>query len=80
MRHGRLLEAPERALSSQLRRGVWHVLIQWAGLPETDATWEPVDNFRAAYPDFQLEDELFVDDGSDVMVGRVYQRCKRSRG
>jgi hypothetical protein len=80
MRHGRLPEAPERALSSQLHRGVWHVLIQWAGLPETDATWEQVDEFHAAYPDFQLEDELFVDGGSDVMVGRVYQRGKRSCG
>ena len=67
-------------MRAQLRHGVWHVLIQWAGLPEADATWEPVEEFRAAYPDFQLADELFVDGGSDVMVGRVYQRRKRSRG
>jgi hypothetical protein len=33
-----------------------------------------VDDFRAAFPEFQLEDELFVDSGCDVMVGRVYQR------
>jgi hypothetical protein len=80
LRNGQLLEGPERAMRAQLRRGVWHVLFQWAGLPEADATWEPVEEFRAAYPDFQLADELFVDGGSDVMVGRVYQRRKRSRG
>jgi transcriptional regulator GlxA family with amidase domain len=56
-------------LRSQLRRGVWHVLIQWAGLLEAEPTWEPVDALRSTYPDFQLEDELFVDGGSDVMVG-----------
>jgi hypothetical protein len=80
LQHGRLLEAPERALRSQLRLGVWHVLIKWAGLPEAESTWEPVDAFREAYPEFQLEDELFVDGGSDVMVGQVYERRKRARG
>lgn len=32
-------------------------------MPETDATWEPADAFRAEYPSFQLEDELFHDGG-----------------
>jgi len=26
---------------------------------------------------FQLEDELFVDGGRDVMVGKVYERRRR---
>ena len=80
LRHGRLLEAPERALCTQLRRGVWHVLVRWAGLPDDEATWEPINTFREAHPDFQLEDELFAEGGRDVMVGQVYQRWKRSRG
>lgn len=81
LQHGRLLEAPERVLCSRLWRGVWHVHVQWAGLPEAEASWEPVEELRAAYPEFQLEDELFVDGGSDVMVGCVYQRChKRNQG
>jgi hypothetical protein len=29
-----------------------------------DATWEPLEGFRAAHPSFQLEDELFVEGGA----------------
>jgi transcriptional regulator GlxA family with amidase domain len=35
-------------------------LIQWESLREADATWEAVDDFRARFPSFQLEDELFL--------------------
>jgi len=53
-------------------------LVQWENLPEDDATWEPVDEFRALFPSFQLEDELFPKEGRDVMTGKVYRR--RNRG
>ena len=59
LRHGRPLQQPDRVLRSELRRGVWHVLVAWSGMPTSEATWEPVPAFRAAYPSFQLEDELF---------------------
>ncbi|VAI13597.1 unnamed protein product [Triticum turgidum subsp. durum] len=39
--NGRLLPEPEKVLKAQLRRGVWFILIQWAGLPVEEATWEP---------------------------------------
>jgi 2-methylcitrate dehydratase PrpD len=68
---------PERVLRATLRRGVWHVLVQWEGMDSANATWEPLDAFRAARPSFQLEDELFVEEGRDVMVGKVYTRRKK---
>jgi hypothetical protein len=64
----------------QLRQGVWHVLIQWEGLPDSDATWEPVEEFRSLFSSFQLEDEMFVEGGSDVMTGKVYKRCSKISG
>jgi hypothetical protein len=52
-------------------------LIQWESLPDDDATWEPVDEFRALFPSFQLADELFSEGGRYVMTGKVYQRRHR---
>lgn len=57
--HGRRLPDPEHVLQSQLRRGSWFVLIKWAGLHESEATWEAIDDFRTTYPALQLEDKLF---------------------
>ena len=61
--HGRPLQQPERVLRSELRRGVWHVLVEWSGMPASEATWEPVPAFREAHPSFQLVDELFPEGG-----------------
>ncbi|KAJ1259337.1 hypothetical protein BS78_10G146300 [Paspalum vaginatum] len=74
LEHGRLLPVPERALKARLRRQVWHVLIQWAGSTAAEATWEPLAQFTASYPDFQLEDKLFLEEWRDVMVGKKYVR------
>jgi hypothetical protein len=43
------------------------------------ATWEDVESFRVKYPEFQLEDELLLDGGRDVMVGHTYSRRRRAR-
>jgi hypothetical protein len=75
-----MLQQPEKVIKSKLRRGTWHILVKWSGFPESEATWEPVPEFQAKYPDYQLEDELFPEDGRDVMVGQVYQRRTRERG
>jgi transcriptional regulator GlxA family with amidase domain len=32
----------------------------WKGRAASDATWEKLEEFKKAYPEVQLEDELFV--------------------
>ncbi|WVZ80266.1 hypothetical protein U9M48_027757 [Paspalum notatum var. saurae] len=76
----RLLPTPAKALRAQLRRDVWHLLVQWQGQPPEEATWEVLDDFRGLYPDFQLEDELFAQAGRDVMTGIKYQRRPTGSG
>jgi len=80
MLDGRFLPAPAQALRAQLRRGVWHVLVQWQGLSADEATWEALDDFRDLYPSFQLEDELFQKAGRDVMTGIHYERRSGTSG
>jgi hypothetical protein len=41
--------------------------------------WEDVDSFLDQYPTFQLEDELLVEGGRDVMWGRTYTRKRRAQ-
>jgi hypothetical protein len=51
--------------------------MQWKGLSAADATWVDLDEFRHAYPYFQLVLELIVwegGDGRDVMWGLRYER------
>jgi hypothetical protein len=56
------------------------MLIQWANMPASEATWETVLAFCAAYPSFQLEDELFPEKETDVMVGKSYQHRNQANG
>ncbi|WVZ63784.1 hypothetical protein U9M48_013389 [Paspalum notatum var. saurae] len=66
--------------SARVRRGLGDVLVQWAGMDEADATWELVDQFKASYPDFQLEDKLFEEGGRHVMTGITYQQRNQQSG
>jgi len=77
---GRLLPAPKQVLRAQLRRGAWRLLVKWQGLPEDDATWELLEDFKALYPDVQLEDELFAEAGRDVMTRLQYSRRRPNSG
>jgi hypothetical protein len=53
--------------------------VRWKDNPVGEATWEPIDQFKEAYPEFQLEDELFRHAGGIVMdtfFGKQYERKK----
>ena len=78
---GRVIPTPTKVLRARLNRGTWELLVQWQGRADSDSTWERLPVFVEDYPDFHLEDELFLQEGGSVMdsfIGRVYQRRPRS--
>lgn len=75
--HGAAQLQPEQALKVRQARGIHQ--IQWDLLPSSAATWEDLDEFRRQYPLFQLEDELLLDGGTDVMWGATYQRSSKDK-
>jgi hypothetical protein len=77
--HDVVVPAPARVTRARLARGVRQVLVEWQGKPPASATWEDLDDLRAWFPSFQLEDELDFEAGRDVMCGRTYARSKRAR-
>jgi hypothetical protein len=73
--HGRACLAPAEVVKSRVARGQQEVLVKWKGLTAAEATWMTVDEFRLVYPSFQLEDELLLQQGRDVMLDISYRRC-----
>ena len=74
-----MLPEPERVVRSRLAHGVRQLLVHWKGMSAASATWEDADVFAAKFPAFQLEDELVLNGGRDVMYGRTYTRRRRAR-
>jgi len=75
--HGRAVSSPQTVLRARPSRTSWDLLVQWSGQPAVDATWEPLEQFKESFPDFQLEDKLFsYGEGSvvDRVFGAKYQR------
>ena len=61
--HGAVVPEPLRVERARLARGVRQVLVHWRGEPAESTSWEDLDDFRAAYTDFQLADELDLEGG-----------------
>ena len=74
LHHGRVIPSPCQVLKARLSRGVREIFLQWAGLPDTGASYEPLALFKEKFPSFQLKDELFSEEGRDVMVRLHYKR------
>ncbi|XP_061359324.1 uncharacterized protein LOC133303430 [Gastrolobium bilobum] len=47
----------------RLLDGTSEILVQWAELDDCDATWEPLEEFQAAFPYFHLEDKVDFEEG-----------------
>ena len=77
--YGAVALQPERAVRYRVARGVRQVLVQWTGQSAASSTWEDVDDFKAKFPRFQLEDELSLGGEGDVMWGKTYTRRRRAR-
>jgi hypothetical protein len=74
--HGRACLTPASVLHSRLARDILELLVHWSGQPAAEASWVPLEEFSELYPSFQLEDELLLKGGSDVMYGRQYTGAK----
>ncbi|XP_068666493.1 uncharacterized protein [Aristolochia californica] len=64
---GRILPTPTRVFQAHRVKGLWETLVQWAETDPVEASWEPLAEFQALYPNFEFEDKLFLQEGSDVM-------------
>jgi hypothetical protein len=74
IRHGRACLEPAKVTHCKLARGREEVLVRWVGQSATDASWVALDEFWKTYRALQLQDELILQAGRDVMYGRTYQR------
>jgi hypothetical protein len=63
----------------QVGTGQCELLMQWKGLSVAEVTWIDLAEFQQLYPSFQLEDELLVEEGRDVMLGKQYSRRRRGK-
>jgi hypothetical protein len=64
---GRVVPVPLEVVRAKPTANSWELLVKWQGRTAAEASWEQLDAFKEAYPDFQLEDKLFRQEGGNVM-------------
>jgi hypothetical protein len=57
---GRAVSQPDKVERARPTKDSWEVLVQWQGKTADEATWELLEQFKEDYPDFQVEDKLFL--------------------
>jgi len=80
--HRRVVPTPDSVKRARLNRGIWELCVRWVGRDSSDSTWEPLDEFKATYLEFQLENELFRKERGNVVdafVGIQYRRKKKGK-
>uniref|UniRef100_A0A2N9H624 Reverse transcriptase n=1 Tax=Fagus sylvatica TaxID=28930 RepID=A0A2N9H624_FAGSY len=55
--HNELRVRPMTILDRRKRRNVEEVLVQWQGLPTSEATWENLTAMKSQFPEYALEDK-----------------------
>jgi hypothetical protein len=80
LQNGWVLVEPEKVLKSRIARGRRQLLVRWKGAPAAESAWVELEDFVQQYPDFQLEDELLLQGGRDVMYGFTFGRRQRGKG
>ena len=76
-KNGNVISQPQFIVRSRINRGAVDVLVEWAHLPVAEATGIPLTVFQETYPEFELADKLFVQEGSNVVdafIGKKYSR------
>jgi hypothetical protein len=58
---------PDQVIRARPTPTSWELLVKWQGRNAAETSWEGLEQFKEAYPDFQLEDELFRQAGRSVM-------------
>jgi hypothetical protein len=78
---GRVVPTPEAVVHARPTQDSWEVLVRWQDRPTSKATWETIEHFKEAYPEFQLVDELFQQQGevlwTNSMVSNIQGRIRR---
>jgi transcriptional regulator GlxA family with amidase domain len=57
--------------------------VKWQNSSSADVSWEQLEAFKEAYPDFHLEDKLFELKEGNVMntyLGKQYSRRRKTSG
>jgi hypothetical protein len=64
---GRVVPQPDQVIRARPTTTSWELLVKWQGRNAAETSWEGLEQFKEAYPDFQLEDELFRQAGGSVI-------------
>jgi hypothetical protein len=60
---GRAVPQPQQVVRARPTAQSWDLLVKWQNNSPADVSWEQLEAFKEAYPDFQLEDKLFEPEG-----------------
>jgi transposase InsO family protein len=52
LEEGRLVSIPARVLQARRKLDSWELQVEWAGEPDKEITWEPLQDFKARFPAF----------------------------